>query len=71
MKELILTDGRGVPIERPNLPLPGSSIEEKISYLRGVAAWFDRINDTAHTAFDRRFRRAIKQKPPKKKRKKK
>ncbi len=70
MRELILTDGRGVPVERPELPLAESSIEQRIAYLRNRAAWVDRINDIANGAFDRQFRRAIKVKLKRKRKRK-
>jgi len=56
----ILTDADGVPVEAPEPPPPGASIEEKIAYIRARHAHTDRLTDLANGAFDKAFRAALK-----------
>ena len=58
---MILLDGKGRLIARPLPPQERASIEDKIAFLRARAEWSDRISDVANRAFDRQFRKAIKQ----------
>ncbi len=51
----ILTDGKGRPIEYPDPPPAGATIEEFITWLRARAAYQDRIHDVANRAFARVF----------------
>ena len=56
----IYTDANGRPIERPEPPPIGASIEDKIAYMRAKAAWNDKISSTANAAFVAAFREALK-----------
>ena len=53
---VILTDGKGRPIERPDPLLTGAAIEEKIAWLRARATYQDRIHDVANRAFVQGFK---------------
>lgn len=55
----IFTDAGGRPIERPARPGPHASPAERLAYMRALAAYNDRIADTANQAFDRAFREAL------------
>lgn len=54
---MILTDGNGRPFAPIEVPAQDAPIEEKIAYLRAVAARNDAISTTANRAFARRFRK--------------
>ena len=56
---MILTDGRGRPIDPPEPPAPDAPIEETVAYLRAYAAYKDRVADIANRAFDEAFREAL------------
>jgi hypothetical protein len=47
----ILTDGRGRPIEKPTAPPEGCSFDDKVAYLRAMAAYADKVGDVANEAF--------------------
>mgnify|MGYP001577782370 CR=1 FL=1 len=53
---MILTDGNGRPFAPIDPPAPDAPIEEKIAYLRAVAARNDAIATTANRAFTRAFK---------------
>ncbi len=56
---MILTDGQGHPIPRPDPPPREAPIETWIAYLRDFARYKDRISDIASAAFDAGFREAM------------
>jgi hypothetical protein len=60
MMRAILTDGRGRPIERPESPAPGATLEDCLAYIRAVHAYNDQVADLANGAFDVAFRRSMK-----------
>lgn len=53
---MILTDGQGRPIERPD----PSDFESTVDYLRAFSAYRDKISDIANRAFDAQFRLSLK-----------
>ena len=59
MSETILTDGKGVPIPRPEAPNRDAALGEKIKYLRRMHAFQDRVADIANAAFASAFTKAI------------
>ena len=56
---MILTDASGRPFEKPEPPAPNAPIEEKIAWLRADAAYRDAVANAANTAFEKRFRKAL------------
>lgn len=57
---MILTDKHGRPFAPIDAPESDATIDEKIAFLRAVAARNDAIATTAHAAFDRAFKKRIK-----------
>jgi hypothetical protein len=55
MSNAIVTDAHGKPVERPEVPAQTATIEERIAYMRALAAYNDRVADLANAAFTRRF----------------
>lgn len=60
---MIITDARGVPIEKPDLPAADAPIDDRIAYLRACAAYHDEIAQIANRAFDDAFRKALARNP--------
>ena len=54
---MILTDANGRPIPRPER----ADFATDLDYLRASCAYNDRVNALASGAFDRAFRRAVKE----------
>jgi hypothetical protein len=52
----ILTDERGVPIEKPRR----EDYPDIVEYLRATHAYQDRVTQTANDAFDKAFRAELK-----------
>lgn len=59
-ERIILTDGRGRPIEPPEPPPKDASTAEFLAYLRAWREFQDRVTEVANHAFDDAFRRAVK-----------
>lgn len=57
----ILTDERGVPFERPEVPAHDAPIEERIAYIRAVHAYNDKVTDCANKAFARTFSKSVRE----------
>jgi len=59
MNHPIFTDAKGRPIDRPVVPGPNASPEERIAYIRAIHAYNDAVTDLANSAFDKAFRAAM------------
>lgn len=56
---MILTDEKGVPIERPEPPGPQASLADKLAYLRAFYTYKDAVSACAHRSFEPAFRKAL------------
>jgi hypothetical protein len=52
----ILTRGDGTPFERPEKPPADATIEDRIAYMRALAAYNDAVAAYANEAFARSFK---------------
>jgi hypothetical protein len=57
--DVIHTDARGVPFERPERPGPDATIEELAAWLDRLHAYNDAIAAGANRAFDKAFSKAL------------
>lgn len=64
---MILTDSKGKPFDRPELPPAGAGIEEQIAFQRALAAYNDAVASAANKAFSASMNAALKRKRTKKK----
>lgn len=54
---MILTDAKGRPIPRPEPPPVSAGVDERVAYVRAMAAYNDRVADIANLAFYTAFRK--------------
>lgn len=59
VEAIIVTDAQGRPFACPEAPAQTATIEDKIAYLRAVAARNDAIADYANVAFSSAFKKVL------------
>ncbi len=57
MASVILTRADGTPIDRPEPPPKGCSVEKSIAYMRAMWSFHDEVADVANAAFVSEFRK--------------
>lgn len=60
---VIRTDAKGRPFDKPDKPAKDASVDERSAYDRAMARYWDQVHDCQLKAFSDQFRKALKRDP--------